>query len=103
MPKTVEEEALVVTGADCQKPGNEEEEQYLALIRRILAEGIPRSDRTGTGTIGIFGAQMRFSLRDDRFPLLTTKKVIHGSYDTMRISMRNASQLGGVGLLSRRL
>lgn len=34
-----------------------------------------RSDRTGTGTYGIFGAQMRYSLRDNIFPLLTTKRV----------------------------
>lgn len=52
-----------------------EEDQYLNLIREILNKGTLRSDRTGTGTLSIFGAQMRFSLRDDVFPLLTTKKV----------------------------
>jgi thymidylate synthase len=47
---------------------------YLDLLRTILDEGRERADRTGTGTRGIFGHQMRFSLRDS-FPLLTTKKV----------------------------
>jgi len=47
---------------------------YLDLLQKILDEGKPREDRTGTGTVGIFGHQMRFSLRD-QFPLLTTKKV----------------------------
>ncbi|HEY2734590.1 MAG TPA: thymidylate synthase, partial [Polyangiales bacterium] len=47
---------------------------YLDLLRTVLDEGRPRADRTGTGTRGIFGYQMRFSLRDG-FPLLTTKKV----------------------------
>jgi thymidylate synthase len=47
---------------------------YLDLLRTTLDHGRPRADRTGTGTLGIFGHQMRFSLRDG-FPLLTTKKV----------------------------
>lgn len=50
------------------------EQAYLALIRRILAHGERREDRTGTGTLSVFGAQMRFDLRDG-FPLLTTKRV----------------------------
>ncbi len=49
-------------------------EQYLDLLRRILKEGRPREDRTGTGTLGVFGHQMRFDLRQG-FPLLTTKKL----------------------------
>jgi len=47
---------------------------YHDLLRHVLAHGKPRSDRTGTGTIGVFGYQMRFDLRE-RFPLLTTKKL----------------------------
>lgn len=56
-------------------PGNEEEMQYLNLVQDILDNGVRRGDRTGTGTLSKFGVQMRFSLRDDRFPLLTTKRV----------------------------
>lgn len=52
-----------------------EELQYLQLIRKILHEGVKKEDRTGTGTLSLFGAQMRFSLRGDAFPLLTTKRV----------------------------
>eukprot|EP00127_Corallochytrium_limacisporum_P004787 Clim_evm2s177 gene=Clim_evmTU2s177 len=59
---------------ETQKP-NLEERQYLELVEKIINEGSRKGDRTGTGTLSIFGAQMRFSLRDDIFPLLTTKRV----------------------------
>ncbi len=75
---------------------------YHDLLRHVLEHGRPRADRTGTGTIGVFGYQMRFDLRTS-FPLLTTKKVhvksiIHellwflsGSTDNAWLSERGVS------------
>ena len=48
--------------------------QYLQLLEDVLTNGVDRDDRTGTGTRGVFGRQVRYDLRDG-FPCLTTKKL----------------------------
>mgnify|MGYP000998059467 FL=1 len=49
-------------------------QQYLNLLNHVMNHGDKKNDRTGTGTLSIFGYQMRFDL-SEKFPLLTTKKV----------------------------
>ena len=81
---------------------NKEEQQYLDLIQKILQDGEKRGDRTGTGTIAIFAPPtLRFSLKDDAFPLLTTKKTflrgvaeelfwfLHGETDAGKLQAKN--------------
>jgi thymidylate synthase len=60
--------------ADAKAPADHPERQYLALLADILETGVRREDRTGVGTLGVFGRQMRFDLAKG-FPLLTTKKL----------------------------
>ena len=80
--------------------GNQEEDQYLDLIREVLERGEPEPGRNGT-TRSVFGHMMRFSLKDGKIPLLTTKQVawktcfrelmwfIRGNTDNMELQKQN--------------
>ncbi|KAG8808522.1 Thymidylate synthase [Serendipita sp. 399] len=87
-----------------------DENQYLGLLRMIMAEGAVRTDRTGTGTISVFAPpSLKFSLRDNTLPLLTTKRVflrgvieellwfIRGSTDAKLLSNRGVKIWDGNG------
>ena len=63
-----------LTGAQSAAAADHPERQYLNLLADIFENGAERGDRTGTGTLGVFGRQMRFDLSKG-FPLLTTKKL----------------------------
>ena len=65
-----EDEMAILEGPEI----NPEEMQYLEHCRDIIENGVKRGDRTGTGTLSKFGVQMRYSLRDNTLPLLTTKR-----------------------------
>ena len=54
---------------------NKEEKNYLELMNRILKEGLDKGDRTGTGTLSLFGQMLKYDIRDGKLPLLTTKLV----------------------------
>ncbi|XP_046394210.1 thymidylate synthase [Ischnura elegans] len=90
-------EGDTVNGCHTNGIDRHEEHQYLDLIRHIISKGCRKNDRTGVGTISVFGTQMRFSLRNGVFPLLTTKRVfwrgvaeellwfIHGSTNALEL------------------
>ena len=66
---------------------------YEDLLRRVLEEGAPKGDRTGTGTLSLFGAQLRYNLAES-FPLLTTKKVyFHGVIGELLWFLRGESNV----------
>lgn len=82
---------------------NLEEKNYLNLLDSILKTGSARDDRTGVGTIGLFGTQLRFSLENNKIPMLTTKKMfakgaieellffIRGETDTKKLEAKGVN------------
>lgn len=68
---------------------NQEEQNYLDLLKNILDNGSKRSDRTGVGTLSLFGTQLRFSLANNVVPILTTKKMfIRGAIEELLFFVR---------------
>jgi len=72
---TLEPKESIGIPINMRKEPNHEEWQYLDMIRECIEKGVARGDRTGTGTLSLFGRTMRYSLRNEVFPLLTTKRV----------------------------
>jgi dihydrofolate reductase/thymidylate synthase len=68
---------------------NQEEYKMLNLMREILDKGRQSSDRTGTGTLSLFGKQLEFSLENNRFPLMTTRKMFfRGIFEELMLYLR---------------
>lgn len=77
------------------------EQAYLELLQRVLSDGTPTKDRTGTGTLSVFGERLEFDLSDGQVPLLTTKQVawktclkelcwfLRGETDTRKLQAQN--------------
>lgn len=82
---------------------NQEEQYYLNMLKHIIDNGSTRQDRTGVGTRSIFGTQLRFSLENNRIPMLTTKKMfakgaieellffIRGETDTKKLEAKGVN------------
>jgi dihydrofolate reductase/thymidylate synthase len=85
------------------KSENEEEKQYLDLLRRVRDTGVMRNDRTNVGTVGVFGATMRFDLSKNKIPIITTRQLsfriaiiellfmIKGQTDTKLLEAQNVN------------
>ncbi|XP_003705109.1 thymidylate synthase [Megachile rotundata] len=71
----ISNENITKSKETCIETEKHEEYQYLNLIETIIKTGNEKDDRTGVGTLSIFGTHMRFNLRNGVFPLLTTKQV----------------------------
>ena len=65
--------------------------QYQELVRRALETGVDKEDRTGVGTLSVFGHQMRFDLADG-FPLVTTKRIFSDSPFTQPLTIATAPE-----------